>query len=148
MVVSVAPVMAMPAPVLPLTTLPSGGRVKVGVTSPLLPVGLFTAPVTPSTETVPPRVLLTEAPVTSMPFAPLGAAAVPAGLVPIRLATTTLPEDPSMTRPLPPLLEMTLENQAEELSGFVPMVDPSEPAMRCTPAPALGALAPLMVRPT
>ena len=70
-----------------------------------------------------------------MPPPRLPLAAVPAGLVPMRLATTVLCDEPASTMPGPSLPEITLPTTCARRPGFSPIRLPVEVAVANTPAP-------------
>ena len=131
------PSIRMPFPRLPETRLPSGGTTKTAGSVPLLPVGSFACPVLESTKSVPPIVLLAEPSVIRMPFWPLAIAALPSAVVPMRLSTMTLPDDPWSERPLPALPEMTFATTPEAPVGLMPILLLADEAAMKTPSPAL-----------
>ncbi len=136
-----------PVPALPEIRLPSGGTTNTGGTVPLVPVGLLAWPVAGSVNAVPPISLPLAPPVSTRPLPPLPRAAVPAGLVPIRLAATVVAREPSSTMPLPRLAEITLATKPGLRDGFSPIRSPPDRAVTSRPSPRLPAGVPRTVRP-
>ncbi len=120
---------------LPSTTLFPGAPV-VPASSKSIPAPALPEIRLPAPAAVPPIVFNDESS-TATPAFPLGAAAVPAALVPMRFPCTRLFVDPCpmMSMPLPPLPEMTLS-----APGLVPPIVFWGDATIDTPSPPLPAI--------
>ena len=70
--------------------------------------------------------VVVEAPVSEIPSPPLGMAAVPAGFVPMRLATTVLSLARDSTSPLPVFAEITFATTPESPELLSPIMSPEE----------------------